>query len=317
MFQEYWVIDAYELQSLWRYMYLTSPEFKDEDNNIWTLKLVMERLQSVNTVYTGSFNMRDVSIWLILVSGRKLSVTYNVSTKINSEKITFKSDTPIQFMQGHHLKLRNVCNSDQLQHLRSLCVFLTITQVKDSFPDQNSHLLSCSAKVHFGQLLLKGKLSDVILKANGESVKAHKAILSARSQVFSAMFDHHMEENKTGVVVIDDIKGDVLKEMLYFIYTGTSPKLNEFAVELAAAAEKYCLDDLKCLCSQHLIRNTNLQTVIDFLALADVYNMADLKSHTLKFINANDKEVVKSEGWKRIRTTHAHLVVLLYEMKLQ
>ena len=63
-------------------------------------------------------------------------------------------------------------------------------------------------------------------------------ILSARSPVFRAMFEHEMEESKLNRVEISDISPDVFKEMLNFLYTGKSPNLNEMAADLLAAADK-------------------------------------------------------------------------------
>ncbi len=47
---------------------------------------------------------------------------------------------------------------------------------------------------------VQGTFSDVTLSVGDTEFKAHKAILAARSPVFSAMFEHAMEEKlKVGV----------------------------------------------------------------------------------------------------------------------
>lgn len=43
-----------------------------------------------------------------------------------------------------------------------------------------------------GQLFEDGKNSDVVLNVQGQEIRAHKAILSARSVVFASMFEHEM-----------------------------------------------------------------------------------------------------------------------------
>ena len=50
-------------------------------------------------------------------------------------------------------------------------------------------------------------------------------MLSARSQVFHAMFNSDMVENKSGSVNVEDFHPNVMKEMLQYIYTGTKNKL--------------------------------------------------------------------------------------------
>ena len=50
-------------------------------------------------------------------------------------------------------------------------------------------------------------------------------MLSARSQVFHAMFNSDMLENKSGSVEVEDFHPNVMKEMLQYIYTGTKNNL--------------------------------------------------------------------------------------------
>src|SRR5699024_6528915 len=72
----------------------------------------------------------------------------------------------------------------------------------------------------YSSLLKSGKLSDVTLSVGGRNFRAHKSILSARSIVFAAMFEHETKENQENMVEIPDIDSDVFEEFLQFIYTG-------------------------------------------------------------------------------------------------
>ena len=51
-----------------------------------------------------------------------------------------------------------------------------------------------------------------------------QAILTSRSRVFSAMFEHDMEESKRNRVDVTDVDSDVMADMLRFIYTGKVKK---------------------------------------------------------------------------------------------
>lgn len=68
-----------------------------------------------------------------------------------------------------------------------------------------------------------------------------KILISARSPVFAAMFEHEMEERKRNRVDITDVDHEVLREMLRFIYTGRAPNLEKMADDLLAAADKVCI----------------------------------------------------------------------------
>ena len=62
------------------------------------------------------------------------------------------------------------------------------------------------------------KTSDLVLVCQGEEIKAHRCILSARSPVFSAMLQSNMLESINSKIKIDDADKDVLKEMLWYMY---------------------------------------------------------------------------------------------------
>ena len=62
-------------------------------------------------------------------------------------------------------------------------------------------------------------LTDVSVIAGGREVRVHKAILSARSDVFRAMFANNMKESFKNEVRIDDMTDRVLQELVHFMYT--------------------------------------------------------------------------------------------------
>lgn len=84
-----------------------------------------------------------------------------------------------------------------------------------------------------------GKNSDIIFVIENTKIPSYKAILSAHSPVFEAMFSHtdtkEAQENKVNII---DVSADVFKIFLHFIYTGIKPK--KYFFELLAAAEKVC-----------------------------------------------------------------------------
>ena len=93
----------------------------------------------------------------------------------------------------------------------------------------------------YHELFQSGKLSDVTLLVGDIELKAHKAILSTRSPVFAAMFEHDCKEKHESQVTISDVHVDVLKELLLFIYTGNVVNMKKFPGELLAAVDKVCV----------------------------------------------------------------------------
>ena len=61
------------------------------------------------------------------------------------------------------------------------------------------------------QLFQKRDHTDLIIIAEDDrEVKAHKAILAARSPVFAAMLEHDLEETRTNTIEMKDVPEDVL-----------------------------------------------------------------------------------------------------------
>ncbi len=128
--------------------------------------------------------------------------------------------------------------------------------------------------------------ADVILQSGGEQFPAHKALLTARSPVFAAMFEHPTtKESMEGRVVIEDVSAEVLHLLLTFLYTGAVDfKSENLTVELLAAADKYQVDSLKAICAERIAAGLTVQTMFPTLLIADLYSAPELKSRTMDFI---------------------------------
>ncbi|KAK6028886.1 BTB/POZ domain protein, partial [Ostertagia ostertagi] len=90
-------------------------------------------------------------------------------------------------------------------------------------------------------------LTDFTIRVGGREIRAHRAILAARSPVFQAMLMHELtNETKSGVLEISDLDYDVVYELVYYIYCGRCQKdIGDIATDLLIAADKYRLVELK------------------------------------------------------------------------
>jgi len=154
------------------------------------------------------------------------------------------------------------------------------------------------------------ELCDVQLQCGGKIFDCHKFMLSARSPVFRAMFQAEMEEKKTNKVDINDLDPDILAEMLHFIYTGKTPKLDDFTEELLAVADRYQIEKLKKICEEALYLSLNVDNCIDLLVIGDLYNADNLKRFSLKFISRNG---IKSSEWKETLKNYPALMLEVIE----
>ncbi|XP_065208017.1 speckle-type POZ protein-like [Planococcus citri] len=148
--------------------------------------------------------------------------------------------------------------------------------------------------------------TDVKLLTNdGKVFKAHKGILSARSSVFAAMFTDQMKENKQNQVEIADMNGEVVQDMLRYIYTDKPEKLRLLAKDLFVAAVKYDLKGLKKMSEDALITNLSISNAVEILHFSELHNATRLKTDVVKFITTKKNvEVFKTEAWKSSEQTN-------------
>lgn len=133
--------------------------------------------------------------------------------------------------------------------------------------------------------------SDVTLIAGGKKFKAHTCILSARSPVFSAMFQDNMEEEQEYSVQFTDIDDETLRKLLQFIYSGKVENIQNSAERLLFAADKYALPNLKRLCEEALSNNLTMDNCLKILLIADRYSASVLKQDTIKFTVKHFREI--------------------------
>lgn len=146
----------------------------------------------------------------------------------------------------------------------------------------------------------EGRLSDFTIVAGGREMRAHRAILSARSPVFAAMLEHHTEEFKNSQVNFPDIEYEVMHELLTYIYSGRSPNLSNMALDLLAAADRFQLTGLKEMADQVLRSGLTVESACRYLVFADMHNAQDLKVDALRFIAQNSASIISTDGWAEL-----------------
>jgi len=140
------------------------------------------------------------------------------------------------------------------------------------------------------------EFSDVVVKCCETNFDCHKVFLASRSPVFSAMFNANMKEKIENEVQIDDIKPDVLAEMLHFIYTWKCKSLDvDLAEDLLIAADKYQIDSLKKLCEERLICSINTENYFSLLVLGHTYS-SRIKKSVYDYVVGNKNNIKFDES---------------------
>lgn len=295
----------------------------ENDKMKWCLRVNPKGLDEESKDY--------LSLYLLLLACNKSEVRakfkFSILNANREETKAMESQRAYRFVQGKDWGFKKFIRRDFLMDEvngllpnDTLTLFCEVSVVADSINVSGSSTQSavkvqeCNLSCQLGNLLDTGLLSDVSLLADGQEYKAHKAILAARSPVFGAMFEHEMEERKNGRVEIPDVDSDVFREMLQFIYTGKTSKLDQMAAELLAAADKYALDRLKVMCEESLCSSLSIDNVCSVLILADLHCASHLKEYAVEFVNSHAVEVTDSAGWTTLVTNHSHLLAEAFKV---
>ncbi|CAN6200837.1 unnamed protein product [Urochloa humidicola] len=166
---------------------------------------------------------------------------------------------------------------------------------------------------HLGELWRSQMGSDVTFLVSGEHIAAHRYVLAARSPVFKAqLFGDMKEKAASQSVVIEDMEPEVFRALMQFIYTDTSPELEEgqeedaktaMAQHLLAAADRYGMERLKVICEEKMCAGISVGTVATALALVEQHGCSKLKARCMEFMvatPANLREIVATDGYKHL-----------------
>jgi len=167
------------------------------------------------------------------------------------------------------------------------------------------------------RLLETSTLTDVTIKCENKILECHKAILSARSSVFRAMFQHDMRESKNNEIIIPDLDFTTVKDMVKFIYSGRLVDIAEKSDLLLSAADKYDIKDLKEMCCQCLSANLNVDQIVDVLVLSDLHKATELKNTAIQFLLCHKEEVFAQPDWKVKLKGHPDLLMEVLESSVE
>jgi hypothetical protein len=164
----------------------------------------------------------------------------------------------------------------------------------------------------------EGKLADIkIQTADGKEINADKFILT-RSPVFDAILNKHdTKEAQEGVIKITDINHDVLTEMIRYMYCDEIPKLNEMALNLLIAGNKYDLPGLVAETENYLKFNITIANFASILITADKLNVIGLKDAAIKFIIENHATTFATAAWKLLKENNVQLGMEVMEKCFQ
>uniref|UniRef100_A0A0N5B4K6 BTB domain-containing protein n=1 Tax=Strongyloides papillosus TaxID=174720 RepID=A0A0N5B4K6_STREA len=155
---------------------------------------------------------------------------------------------------------------------------------------------------------------DCIIKVGDHEINVHKCILDARSEVFRSTLKRKRVEPESNIIEVNDFRLGVVKDMVNFLYTGKSPRIDEIATEMLEIAEKYKLEGLKIVATESLLNSLNVENVCEYLEKSEICSAEILKEFCLRYIYLNADKIIKSEKWSRIVNLYPLLLDRIFKL---
>ena len=142
----------------------------------------------------------------------------------------------------------------------------------------------------FGTAKKEVKPSDLLLYA-------HSQILKACAPMLADLFDLEGNDGKIATAAITDIKPDVFRHLLFYVYGGSVPEkeLKKHAKDIIDATDRYSIVNLKLKAEESYVKSTKITmaNVMDNILYADAKNCALLKEAAMNFLAENSSDAAE------------------------
>lgn len=135
----------------------------------------------------------------------------------------------------------------------------------------------------FGKLLNDLATTDVSFLVEGERIRAHQLILTARSQYFGTMFASAFQEGTYKEVEVKDATANAFRAMLRFFYSADVELDSDNVAHVMLLAHRYDIADLFETCKDYCVKHLSVQNCIDWLMLWRRYKMTIVEDIGLDF----------------------------------
>lgn len=147
-------------------------------------------------------------------------------------------------------------------------------------------------------------------------VKAHKSILTARSDYFKALFRNgQFRESETCEIRVDPVfTSRHIRHVLEFLYTNRIAELREITTDdllcLLHLSDKYQLRDLKRLVEFELVRDhMNVETVARLYGATEDFCAQRLSRACIEFIMSNLRQLAGNTAFEEEMKNYPHLCI--------
>jgi len=157
--------------------------------------------------------------------------------------------------------------------------------------------------VQIGELFLNDLFSDVTLLVEGQALKAHRAILAAKSDYFRTLLTSGMKESHSKEVELKETPIKGFRLLLRYIYTGHMSLMEQelqVVLDILGLAQKYCFTVLETSVTNHLCSILDVERVCQIFQYASMYDIKPLVESCYEFIDDHGEEVLEHPSFLKL-----------------
>ncbi len=216
----------------------------------------------------------------------------------------------IEIWQAHELahgtKLVNP-RSAEIPRLKLHCVAETVPVLAINQCEVPSHAIPGDSADDVAKKVLKvlndGNFADFAIRSGSTRIPCHKAVLSARSEVFLKMLDNGLKEAQTGELRLEIIPENRLKGFVDWLYCRIDEAGLVDSLEAAACflpvADQYLMGVLEAQCQMVMRRDLVPETCLEVANMCTTFGLTATYDYVVEYIACNydkfmsDKKLLK------------------------
>lgn len=153
------------------------------------------------------------------------------------------------------------------------------------------------------------KLCDITLKVRDREFCAHRVVLSACSDYFSAMFTGDLEESHQSIVELQGLDPDTMEFLLDFVYTESIQVSVENVQALLPAACLLQLEGVQKACCKFLEQQLDPSNCLGIRSFAESHGCEELRYAAEKYILKHFVDVVQSEEFFQLSSDNVESLI--------
>ena len=160
---------------------------------------------------------------------------------------------------------------------------------------------------HPGQLLMNLEklwndktLCDVVICVDGRRIPAHRAILSAGSAYFHAMFTGGMAESRKSEIEINELDGAAVAQLIAYAYTCKVDIHSQNVQNLLKASSILLMSDVMAACQLYMADQLHPSNCLGIRMFSQQFGCTDLYKSAEKFVEECFLDIIKQEEYLQL-----------------